>query len=121
MKEGGKSQREGLRGNSSERGFADIQYEIWTTFMRKTGDELRNKEFRLMAESAQFIDSFQNSKSLLKDSDSSDDISSSKNTTLTRESLTRSSSPEDRMLYRRSPRSPAKAIPFLFSEELKEI
>lgn len=49
MKEVGKNEDSEFRGVNVERGFADIQYEIWTTFMRKTGDELRNKEFRMIA------------------------------------------------------------------------
>lgn len=49
MKETDKTTAQGLRANNSQRGLADIQYEIWATFMRRTGDDLRNKEFRLIA------------------------------------------------------------------------
>ena len=38
MREIGKKDDLEMRGVSAEKGFEDIQYEIWTTFIRKTGD-----------------------------------------------------------------------------------
>lgn len=58
-----------------QKGFEDLHYQIWNTFMKNTADDLTKKELRVMADSSNLLETFSKQKQE-KDSDSTEECHS---------------------------------------------